>query len=71
MIGKDRLDRFEKLAERFVGAVEKYADSHAKQVEHGIAVGAAAQQMLGALSNRAKLFESLMPKDPTEEPPQQ
>jgi hypothetical protein len=70
MIGKDRLDRVEKLAERFVVAVEKIADTQAKQAEHGIAMGAAALQ---ALSNPAKLMEGLFPTPGgrTEEEPTQ
>lgn len=73
MIGKDRLDRMEKLAERFVVAVEKIADTQAKQAEHGIAMGAAAQQMLSALGNPAKLMEGLFPTPDgrTEEEPTQ
>ena len=63
MIGKDRLDRMEKLAERFVVAVEKIADTQAKQA-------AAAQQMLSALGNPAKrLFPT--PDGRTEEEPTQ
>jgi len=61
MIGKDRLDRFEKLTVRLVIAIEKYADSYAKQVEHGIAMGAAAQQALNRLANPTDLLKKMFP----------
>ncbi len=58
IISTDRLNRIEKLAERFVVAVEKIADTQAKQAEQW---DAAAQQVLSTLGNPAKLMGGLFP----------
>lgn len=64
-----RLDRFEKLAERFVVAIEKIADTHARQAEHGMATSDFARQLLSNPTQLLKSIPGLPTTDHTEEEP--